>query len=47
LKVQARVKAETEKKKSIWVILILTVIILGGMYLAFVNTIEKKKPVTL
>jgi hypothetical protein len=39
MKIEAKVKAETNKKKTIWVIAILVVIAMGGMYLAFVNAI--------
>lgn len=45
--IQSKVKAETQKKKTVWIIGILFVVILAGMYLALTNAIEKKKPVTL
>ena len=47
MKIEAKVKAETQKKKTIWIIFILLAIALGAMYLSFINAIEKKKPVTL
>lgn len=47
MKIEAKVKAETNKSKVTWFLAILVIIVMAGMYLAFVNAIEKKKPVTL
>ena len=47
MQIEAKVKDDTNKKKVTWFLAILMIIVMGGMYLAFVNAIEKKKPVTL
>lgn len=45
--IQSKVNIEAQKKKTLWIMGILLVIVLAGMYLALTNAIEKKKPVTL